>query len=363
MTQNAQVTIALPPAECTGLQTDLVTSVLDWKYQFSSEKIMSLYERSQEQPWRAADLDWTIDVDAERLFAESRKMLSADDVNALLEPPRKLDKGEVHKLHNHIAAFMLSQFLHGEQGALLASARLVQTVPTQDAKWFAATQAMDEARHVEVYHRYLTQKFRTSYAIHGSLADLIRDVISAKEWDITYLGMQIVVEGLAMAAFSMMRVILPDEPLIADITRRVMRDEARHVAFGVVALQDLYGSGLSSRELQEREDFIIAAIRLMYERLLMQPVFEALDWDVGLWMRWMQRTVFMRTFRQMLFSKIVPNLRKINLLTPKVHDALTALDLSRHADADEALQFHGIAAPLELWKAMRPLAAKSSRTR
>ena len=43
--------------------------------------------------------------------------------------------------------------MHGEQGALLCTAKIVETVPWIDAKYYAATQVMDEARHVEVFSR------------------------------------------------------------------------------------------------------------------------------------------------------------------------------------------------------------------
>ena len=114
---------------------------------------------------------------------------------------------------------MLSQFLHGEQGALIAAAKIVQTVPGEEAKFYAANQVADEARHVEVYHRYLTEKLGVSYEVHPSLNRLLNDIVSDSRWDVTYLGMQIMVEGLALAAFGLMRVMMQNEPLIQDITR------------------------------------------------------------------------------------------------------------------------------------------------
>ena len=48
--------------------------------------------------------------------------------------------------------------MHGEQGALICTAKIVETVPWIDAKYYASTQVMDEARHVEVFAKYLDTK-------------------------------------------------------------------------------------------------------------------------------------------------------------------------------------------------------------
>jgi hypothetical protein len=233
---------------------------------------------------------------------------------------------------------MLSQFLHGEQGALLATAKIVQGVPWAEAKFYAANQVADEARHVEVYHRYLTEKLGLSYEIVPSLNRLLDDIILDSRWDITFLGMQIMVEGLALAAFGVTRMQLADEPLIQDLISRVMADESRHVAFGVLSLGDIYTKEMSATELREREEFIIDATVLLRDRLRPTPVWEHLGWDAKVWSEWSETTPFMRGFRQMMFSKIVPNLRRLGLLTPRVREAYAKLDLlqfEHHKDSVE----------------------------
>ena len=147
------------------------------------------------------------------------------------------------RMQLNMTSFMLSQFLHGEQGALLATAKIVQGVPWEEAKFYAANQVADEARHVEVYHRYLTEKLGVSYPVNANLRTLLDQIIRDPRWDITFLGMQIMVEGLALAAFGVTRMQMADEPLIQDIITRVMGDESRHVAFGVLALHELYEQG------------------------------------------------------------------------------------------------------------------------
>ena len=133
------------------------------------------------------------------------------------------------EMQNHL----LSQFMHGEQGALLCTAKIVETVPWIDAKYYAATQVVDEARHVEVFAKYLDTKLTGHYPINAHLRMLLDDIIEDSRWDMTYLGMQIMVEGLALAAFGMMHQTTA-EPLLKQLLRYVMSDEARHVAFGVL---------------------------------------------------------------------------------------------------------------------------------
>jgi hypothetical protein len=230
-------------------------------------------------------------------------------------------------MNHHFNAWMLSQFLHGEQGALLATAAIVDTVPWTEAKFYAANQVADEARHVEVYRRYLIEKLGLSYAVNPHLHTLLSQIIGESRWDMIYLGMQIMVEGLALAAFGVMRFTAAYEPLIQQITSYVMRDEARHVAFGVLSLQDLYTKEMSSTELKEREELVIESTILMRDRLLMEEVWPRLGLDPKIWLPWSLSTPFMVGFRQILFSKIVPNLKRLGLLTPKVRKVFADLNI------------------------------------
>jgi hypothetical protein len=325
-----------------------IDTVFDWQYALKRQNLLNLYEKGKTLAWNANDLDWSIDVDIERLVLERVANGLAPLMNSLLDPPVALADKEVIEMQLNINAFMLSQFLHGEQGALLATAKIVQGVPWEEAKFYAANQVADEARHVEVYHRYLTEKLGLSYEIVPSLNRLLDDIILDPRWDVTFLGMQIMVEGLALAAFGVTRLQMGDEPLIQDLITRVMGDESRHVAFGVLSLSDLYTKEMSAGELREREDFVIEATHLLRERLLMTPVFERLGWDAKLWTDWSQQTPFMRGFRQMMFSKIVPNLKRLGLLTPRVREAYARLDLLQFEDHKDSVEDPEVTPPQEL---------------
>jgi len=333
-----------------------IEAVFDWKYALEDGKLLNLYEKGKSLGWNASDLPWDTDVDVERIGADSNVDVLFNDV---LKAPRRLTRDEALAWHIHSNAFMLSQFLHGEQGALIAAAKLVQTVPWEEAKFYAANQVADEARHVEVYHRYLTEKLGISYEVHPSLAQLLEDIASDSRWDVTYLGMQIMVEGLALAAFGVMKLIMSDEPLIQEITSRIMADEARHVGFGVMSLQKIYTEEMSGSELREREEFILESAALLKDRLVMTPAFERLGWDLDVWVPWSLETPFHKGFRQMMFSKIVPNLRRLGLLTPNVRDGLEKLDLLRFEHGKDSVEEPEVVPPPELVQLlMETLAAK-----
>ncbi len=206
----------------------------------------------------------------------------------------------------------LSQFLHGEQGALVCTSKIVESVPWIDAKYYAATQVMDEARHVEVFAKYLNEKLSGHYPINAHLRALLDDIITDSRWDMTYLGMQIMVEGLALAAFGFMRQMTTD-PLLQTLLRYVMADEARHVAFGVLSLQEHY-AGLTAHELHERQEFAFEAAVRMRDRFLQQEVWDRMGIDPKSVVPVLQQAPERAAFQGLLFSKIVPNCKKLGLL-------------------------------------------------
>ncbi|MBI3768598.1 MAG: ferritin-like domain-containing protein [Deltaproteobacteria bacterium] len=315
--------IELPAAGAEERIATAFPSVFTWDYRTRHEELLRLYEKGKTLQWNAStDIDWSIDVDPERTTAD--EVAAIDGILAL---PERLDLHHRRQLDHHFNAFLLSQFLHGEQGALLATAQIVNTMPWPEGKFYAANQVADEARHVEVYRRYLTEKLGLSYAVNPHLHTLLSQIIGESRWDMIYLGMQIMVEGLALAAFGLMRFTAANEPLIQQITSYVMRDEARHVAFGVLSLQDLYTKEMTSTELKEREEFVIEATMLMRNRLLMEEIWPRLGLDPAVWMPWSMHTPFMVGFRQILFSKIVPNLKKLGLLTPRVRKTFAELQI------------------------------------
>ncbi len=289
-----------------------------WDYDKGAKpQLDKLYEKAKKAQWNGqTDLDWSIEVDQEKVVmnnaAANQDQMQwgpAELAGTVLETWR--DK-EWLKFGMENQNWLLSQFMHGEQGALLCTAKIVETVPWIDAKYYAATQVMDEARHVEVFSRYLDTKLSGHYPMNGHLGLLLDDIVSDSRWDMTYLGMQIMVEGLALAAFGFIH-SMTTEPLLKKMLRYVMADEARHVAFGVLSLQEYYKE-LSSAELRERQEFAFEAAIRMKDRLIMQEVWERLEVPKADVVKVYSHAPDRDDFQILLFSKIVPNLRKLGLL-------------------------------------------------
>ena len=222
------------------------------------------------------DLPWETEVDQEAVVAATApRRQPAVCPRTWTSPARRSRSGatkEFLEFGIESQNWTLSQFMHGEQGALICTARIVESVPWIDAKYYASTQVMDEARHVEVFAKYLDTKLSGHYPINAHLKMLLDDIIQDSRWDMTYLGMQIMVEGLALAAFGFIHQ-LTTEPLLKQLLRYVMSDEARHVAFGVLSLQDYYQE-LTVAELRERQEFAFEAAVRMRDRFLQQEVWE-----------------------------------------------------------------------------------------
>jgi hypothetical protein len=289
-------------------------TLFTWDYEQSRPALVKLYEKAKTSMWNvSSDIDWGIDVDPWKIARDPDTPLNTTmAIDRAGTPFEKLTEDEWYDLGAASQAWTLSQFMHGEQGALICTAKIVEQVPWIDAKYYAATQVMDEARHVEVYSRYLKTKLAHEFPINLHLRALLDDVVSDSRWDMTYLGMQIMIEGLALAAFGFQYQTSPD-PLLKQITRYVMADEARHVAFGVLSLQEAYRE-LSGAEIRERQEFCYEAAVKMRDRFLTQEVWEWAGLPVRECCDVMLHSEMQREFRKLLFSKIVPNLKKLGLL-------------------------------------------------
>jgi hypothetical protein len=287
-----------------------------WDYERARPKLGKLYEKAKLTQWNANDLPWHTEVDQEAVVMANAAASAASGLVPATDltgtPFEKWGDKEWVTFGVESQNWTLSQFLHGEQGALVCTARIVETVPWIDAKYYASTQVMDEARHVEVFSRYLDEKLSGHYPINAHLQLLLDDIIADSRWDMTYLGMQIMVEGLALAAFGFISQ-MTTEPLLKELLRNVMADEARHVAFGVLSLQEFYAQ-LTAAEIRERQEFAFEAAVRMRDRFLQQEVWERMGVDVAEAVKVLLQTPERNIFQAMLFSKIVPNCRKLGLL-------------------------------------------------
>ncbi|HZT66012.1 MAG TPA: ferritin-like domain-containing protein, partial [Acidimicrobiales bacterium] len=186
---------------------DNADAIFTWDYERSRPALGRLYEKAKTSQWNGeTDLPWDTDVDQEELAVQMGMGGVPEFAHLLPEefrstPVAKWGQKEWIQFGIEQQNWMLSQFMHGEQGALVCTAKIVETVPWVDAKYYASTQVMDEARHVEVFAKYLDTKLSGHYPINAHLRMLLDDIVNDSRWDMTYLGMQIMVEGLALAAF------------------------------------------------------------------------------------------------------------------------------------------------------------------
>jgi hypothetical protein len=303
-----------------------------WNYGGLRGGLHELYEKAKREQWNgAAQLAWETEVDPE-------SEIIPNALNPLQDyrPFRLLDARGAARFRHAMLSWQLSQFVHGEQGALLTASQLVGAVPSIDAKYYASTQAMDEARHVEVFSRYLHEKLEWEWPINPNLKQLLDLILTDSRWDMKYLGMQILVEGLAMAAFANLHQIAV-EPLVRELIHHVMRDEARHVAFGVLSLRGHYDA-MPESERRDREDFVVEACLLMRDRLVGEEVADAVGFDREEVRRRILESPVMQMFRQALFARVVPNVKRLGLLTLRVRRAFEEMEIIQFEHDDPEAQ-------------------------
>ena len=287
-----------------------------WEYDDGRERMLALYQKGKDKQWDSVKrIDWDLEVDPYNVLG------LPDESIAIYGTPYwdKMNAQDRREVRRHGASWQFSQFLHGEQGAMITAARIVESVPDLDAKFYSATQTMDEARHAEIYAKFLQEKIGLVYPINDQLQALLKDTLSDARWDMPYLGMQVLIEGLALAAFGLLR-DMTTKPLPKQILTYVMQDEARHVAFGRLALRDHYRQ-LSEAERSEREEFVIEGCYLMRDRIRGLEIWESFGIPADDIREVADNSPYMQMFRKLLFSRIVPCVRDIGLWGERLQKA------------------------------------------
>ena len=290
-----------------------------WDYARQFPEMARLYDVAKTSQWNAStDIDWSRPVDR----TDPRTPLIPDGWMPTSKLPswRALTDAQRFEQKHAVLSWLLSQFLHGEQGALFAAAQVTEAVPWLDAKLYGSTQVVDEGRHVEIFHTYLTTKLEKLYKIDDNLYVVIDALMTDSRWDMKFLGMQIMVEGLALGAFGAIRRVT-GEPLLKDVLRYVITDEARHVHYGVLALSKHYASALTDRERREREDWAFEVSLLLRNRFLMHEFYDeyyAHAMSRKAWDALVFESDLLISFRQTMFKRIIPNLKRIGLLSERI---------------------------------------------
>ena len=319
-----------------------LSGAYNWDYVSADGRIRQLYRLGKELNWNAdTDLDWSRTFPKDQIPSDI-----AFNPFAGYAPFETMTDAQKLRFAWHQQVWTLSQFLHGEQGALLVASQLVSCAPTFDAKLYASSQTFDEARQVETFHRYLQDKVGIQYPVNPHLKALLDKILSDPRWDLKFIGMQIIIEGLALAAFNTMRMTCMD-PLLKDLIYLVTRDEARHVTFGVNYLEYIV-KHLSPEEIEERAQFAYEACVVMRERLIATEVFAEFGWDVEAARKMMLDATVMQYFSKFLFTRIVPNLARIGLLTETVRPKFEALGILEYENlvSDGDIDWAALSEPL-----------------
>ena len=329
-----------------------LTGAYNWDYRVADNRIRRLYELGKELNWNGStDVHWEQTPDW-----QERPKPTVSRAEELLEmcpwkgyaPYEAMPTMRKLEFMGHEVAWALSQFLHGEQGALLVASQLASCAPSFNAKLYAASQTFDEARHVEVFNRYVRTKTGFSYPVTGGLKDLLDKILTDERWDLKFIGMQIVLEGLALAAFHTRR-NETDDPVLKELLYLVIRDEARHVTFGVNYLEEFVAT-LSEQEREERAEFAYQACVVSRDRLIGSDVHRYFGWDVEHARGALVERGLNADFLNMLYARIVPNLKRIGLLTDRVRpkfEEMGVLDFENLA-TDGDIDWRELERPLEL---------------
>jgi hypothetical protein len=295
-----------------------VAATFDWAYSSPDPEVLRLERAAEQRRWSVeTDIPWELPVDPG--WSSMAFPLAGLHAYETLSPDAQ------RALRAELCGYMVSQLLHGEQGALVASGQVVAAIPAAGSKRFASAQAQDEARHMAVFSRYLTHARAPRYPVAGELGRLLDWIVGESRWDYKLLGMNVIIEGLAMAILATMQHVAGDAVLIA-ICRRVLSDEARHLAFGAHALaQEIRGA--PDAATREREDFVYEACVLMRDRLLFQDVWERAELDTQVCLAHVRNHPHQRAARRILFSQILRVLGNVGLLSPRLVEMLAGLEI------------------------------------
>ncbi|HET7340009.1 MAG TPA: ferritin-like domain-containing protein [Methylomirabilota bacterium] len=290
----------------------------DYDYEPTHAELETLYETAKKNQWNGSTaIDWKRPVGTEGPVLNVQMAFGGTNFFT------RLTAAEQQEVEIRVSAWRLSQFLHGEQGALVVCGQLVNSIPELDAKLYASTQVVDEGRHVEVFERYV-KKLHRIYPVDPLLKALLDEILATNLWELKLLGMQMIVEGLAIAAFNVMRRQTAD-PTLSQLLDYVLQDEGRHVNFGYFALKRSIPD-LDAARREQLEDFTLKACDLMYARdertgfRSIQGVWNEMGWDgEKIWRDTVKSSQTTKAFNSFLFQdNLMPRLVRLGLISERV---------------------------------------------
>ena len=320
----------LDPTDVVEIFQTPLTGSYNWDYTVQDNRIKKLYELGKELNWNVeVDVDWTPEIN---IIPNDEEFDFENNQWANHSEYKKWDTAKRREFFRDLNSWGTSQFLHGEQGALLVASQLASCAPTFNAKLYAASQTFDEARHVEAFNKYIQTRLKRSWPIGRALKGLLDKILTDPRWDLKFIGMQVVIEGLALAAFQAAKDSTSD-PVYKQMLEYIIRDEARHVTFGINYLTDFVQT-LSEEEQLDRAKFALEACTVSRNRLRAYDVWEKYGMDLEYTDDYQKENVFQTQFQDVLFSRIMPNLKKIGLLREELVPEYEKLGVMGYAEGD-----------------------------
>jgi rubrerythrin len=302
-------------------------------YDGDQPEMRRLYEQAKRDQWNAAtDIDWTRPL-------EGDGGLIADDLVDIHGTRfwERLSGEQRVEVNRRVSQWRLSTLVHGEHGAMLVCSQMVENVVGQDAKLFQATQVVDEARHNEVLHRYLSLRLAgQTYPMAGNVKEIFDELLSTSSWYLKTIGLQLVAETFAVSLFRMLAETSKDE-ILREVCRRILQDEARHMGFGMLSLPAVVEEATEA-ERHQMEDFAVWALVRTLTGIFPLPAYQEMGFgraEIDEIKRLRREraaggdaTAFRKFFRRDLHTALVRNLQRIGLLTPRVAPQLESLGIS-----------------------------------
>jgi hypothetical protein len=309
-----------------------------WNYGSEVEELRRLYEKGKVNQWNAeTDLDWDAPCSKDE-FIVSPEMSLLAQATKLMGKDEATQKAAAFDEIN----YLLSQLLHGEQAALQLCGQLTNVCDKMDEKWYAASQVIDEARHIEAFSKFMQRKMGTIYPIAGTLKTLLDILLEAETAQKKTLGMQTLFEGMAVGIMDMLRSQCRN-PLLVETLRRVEQDEARHAAFGVLMMRRVVRDA-SQDEKSEMEDWafsILEALNANQQLDMLHALGPKYGLDPELITRSMLGMEGWSTVNSMPYMHtVVPNLRNLGLITERTESQWRAAGMM----VDSAPGVKGVAA-------------------
>jgi hypothetical protein len=307
-------------------------TVFEHAYPTEAPDLRRLYENAKRDQWNVSrDVDWAQPFDIEQ-------GVLADEMIDIYGTPfwDRLSPAQRSELNRKFALWRLGVLLYGEHGAMLLCSQLVEAVSGTDAKFFQATQVVDEARHNEVLNRYIATRFGDQlYPMPPFEKELFDTLLSDKRWTVKTVGLQLVAETFAVALFRMLAETSKD-PLLRQVCKLILQDESRHMGFGMLSLPDVVQE-MTDAERNEMEEVTHWALVKTLTGQFPAQVYHELGFTEAeikeIHGHRRERAAgaegahFRKLFRKDLHGTLLANLQKVGLLTDRMRPRLESVGI------------------------------------